>query len=275
MSLQSSIISELETKSHIDPKDQIRKRVDFLKNYLLYAGANGYVLGISGGQDSTLAGKLAQMAIEELNGDQSGKSYAFYAVRLPYGKQIDEADALDAVQFINPTKAFTLNIQAAVDTSVATFAKATGEKLSGFNKGNNKARERMKVQYDLAAHFGCLVIGTDHAAEAITGFYTKFGDGACDIAPLFGLNKRQGKSLLMELGAPEHFYTKVPTADLEDDKPALPDEVALGISYEALDDYLEGRQVDREIKEKIESTYRKTRHKRHLPVTIYDSWWKS
>ena len=132
----------------------------------------------------------------------------------------------------------------------------------------------MTVQYDLAAHFGCLVIGTDHAAEAITGFYTKHGDGACDVAPLFGLNKRQGKSLLKELGAPEHLYQKIPTADLEDDKPGLPDEVALGITYAQLDDYLEGKSVSPEVKEKIESGYRKTRHKRHLPATVFDGWWR-
>ncbi|MEX2594687.1 MAG: ammonia-dependent NAD(+) synthetase [Anditalea sp.] len=275
MSIQSTIISDLHSSTQIDPKEQIHKRVGFLKNYLLHTGAMGYVLGISGGQDSTLAGKLAQIAIQELNREQSDKSYAFYAVRLPYGEQLDEDDAQDAISFINPTRAITVNIKAAVDASVEAFKAATGDPLSGFNKGNTKARERMKTQYDLAAHFGCLVMGTDHAAEAITGFYTKFGDGACDIAPLFGLTKRQGKSLLMELGAPEHLYQKIPTADLEDDKPGLPDEVALGITYEHLDDYLEGKPVNRAIKEKIESGYRKTRHKRHLPVTVYDNWWKS
>src|SRR5690606_8383525 len=175
------------------------------------------------GQDSTLAGKLAQIAIDELNAGQPSKRAAFYAVRLPYGEQLDENDAKDALRFINPTHSITVNIKAAVDASAAAFQAATGEQLSGFDKGNNKARERMKVQYDLAAHFDCLVLGTDHAAEAITGFYTKHGDGACDIAPLFGLNKRQGKSLLKELDAPEHLYQKIPTADLEDDKPGLPD----------------------------------------------------
>lgn len=140
-----------------------------------------------GDKTPLLAGKLAQKAIQELNEEKSGKNYSFYAVRLPYGEQMDEEDAIDAIHFIGPTRA------------------ATGETLSRFNKGNTKARERMKAQYDLAAYFGCLVIGTDHAAEAITGFFTKFGDGACDIAPLFGLTKGQGKSLLMELGAPNIF----------------------------------------------------------------------
>lgn len=274
MSTQATIIQELNAQPAVDPKAEIRRRVDFLKNYLLKTGAKGYVLGISGGQDSTLAGKLAQLAIEELNQGASGSNYAFYAVRLPYGEQADESDAQDALRFINPTHSLTVNIKAAVDAAVDAFHAATGEELSGFNKGNTKARERMKAQYDIAAHYGCLVLGTDHAAEAITGFFTKHGDGACDVAPLFGLNKRQGKQLLKELDAPERLYLKVPTADLEDDKPGLPDEVALGITYENLDDYLEGKTVSPDVQQKIESGYRKTAHKRHPAVTVDAEWWK-
>ncbi|WP_304503392.1 ammonia-dependent NAD(+) synthetase [Alkalihalobacillus hemicellulosilyticus] len=267
-------MSDLQTKPAVEPKEEIHRRVQFLKDYLVHTGANGFVLGISGGQDSTLTGKLAQMAIDELNREVA-KEYAFYAVRLPYGVQQDEEDAQDAIRFIRPTKAITINIKAAVDASMEAFERATGESLSDFNKGNTKARERMKAQYDLAAHYGCLVIGTDHAAEAITGFFTKHGDGACDVTPIFGLNKRQGKALLKELGAPEHLYLKAPTADLEDDKPGLPDEVALGMSYDQLDDYLEGKSVPDATMKQIEERYRKTEHKRQLPVTVYDEWWKS
>ncbi|WP_100404214.1 ammonia-dependent NAD(+) synthetase [Bacillus solitudinis] len=274
MSIQQQVKEELHTKAEISVEKQIETRVNFLKDYLLHSKTNGYVLGLSGGQDSTLAGKLAQRAVDELNGEQDSINYQFIGVRLPYGEQQDEEDAQDAIRFIEPSRVITVNIKPSVDASVASFEEATGEELSLFNKGNTKARERMKVQYDIAAHFGCLVIGTDHAAEAITGFYTKHGDGACDIAPLFGLNKRQGKSLLMELGAPEHLYLKVPTADLEDDKPGLPDEIALGMTYEQLDDYLEGRKVDSQIVDKIEKRYEMTEHKRQLPVTIYDTWWK-
>lgn len=271
---QRTIIADLQSQAEIEPKNEIRRRVNFLKDYLVHTGANGYVLGISGGQDSTLTGKLAQMAIDELDEEATLKKLSFYAVRLPYGEQADEADARDAIDFIDPSQTVVINIKAAVDASVQAFETATGERLSNFSKGNTKARERMKAQYDLAAHYGCLVIGTDHAAEAITGFFTKHGDGACDIAPLFGLTKRQGRAMLVELGAPEHLFMKVPTADLEDDKPGLPDEVALGMTYEQLDDYLEGKEVDSAIADKIESRYVQTEHKRQLPVTVFDSWWK-
>lgn len=270
---QRTIIANLKVQRTIDPKQEIRERVDFLKQYLKKTGANGYVLGISGGQDSTLAGKLAQMAVDELNEEKSGKIYEFHAVQLPYGEQFDADDAKDAITFINPSKSYIINIKEAVDASVKAVEEAIGASVTDFNKGNTKARERMKIQYDLASHFGCLVIGTDQAAEAVTGFFTKYGDGACDVEPLVGLSKRQGKAMLIELGAPKHLYEKVPTADLEDNKPGLPDEVALGMTYEQIDDYLEGKDVSEEDRKKIESQYRKTEHKRRPPANMYDTWW--
>ncbi len=271
--LQETIIKELEVKPTINPKEEIRKRVDFLKEYLKKNSfSKGYVLGISGGQDSTLAGKLAQLAVDELNESTSGE-YQFIAVRLPYGEQFDEDDCQDAIDFINPSKVFTVNIKNAVDASVASLHDA-GVSISDFLKGNEKARERMKVQYSIGGTHQCFVIGTDHAGEAVTGFFTKHGDGGCDLIPLFGLNKGQGKQLLKELGCPEHLYQKTPTADLEENKPALPDETALGVTYEEIDQYLEGKEVSESSKERIETLYMNSRHKRNTAVSIYDEWWK-
>ncbi|RNA70609.1 ammonia-dependent NAD(+) synthetase [Alteribacter keqinensis] len=274
MNKQDEIISALSVKPEIDVQEEIRKRLDFLKAYTKKSKTNGYVLGISGGQDSSLLGKLIQLAMTELNEEENTDKYTFYAVRLPHGVQKDEDDAQLALDFIDPYNRVTVNIKPAVDASYSQFKEATGEEMSDFIKGNTKARERMKVQFDLAAHYGCLVAGTDHAAEAVTGFYTKYGDGACDVTPLFGLNKRQGQALLKELGAPERLYTKKPTADLEDDQPLLPDEEALGITYEEIDDYLEGREISAASKENLENRYNMTEHKRQLPVTVFDKWWQ-
>lgn len=146
--------------------------------------------------------------------------------------------------------------------------------MSDFNKGNIKARERMVAQYAIAGEYAGVVLGTDHSAENVTGFFTKHGDGASDINPLFRLNKRQGAQLLEVLGAPELFYKKTPTADLEDNKPGLADSEKLGVSYEAIDDYLEGREVSAEDQATIESWYLKTDHKRHLPITVFDDFYK-
>lgn len=274
MTLQEEIIRQLGVKASIDPQEEIRKTVDFLKAYLRkHSFLKTYVLGISGGQDSTLAGKLAQMAIAELREETSDQAYQFIAVRLPYGVQADEADAQKALAFIAPDQTLTINIKAAVDGQAAALQQA-GIEISDFNKGNIKARQRMISQYAIAGQMAGAVIGTDHAAENITGFFTKFGDGGADILPLFRLNKRQGKALLKVLGADAALYEKVPTADLEDQKPGLADEVTLEVTYQDIDDYLEGKLISKVAQATIEKWWHKGQHKRHLPITIFDDFWK-
>lgn len=272
--LQAEIKKVLAVKETIDPQKEIDMRVSFLKEYLKqHPFLKTYVLGISGGQDSTLAGKLAQIAIAELREETGDDSYRFIAVRLPHGVQADESDAQDALSFIQPDESYAINIEPAVSAMVATFAEQNLP-IGDFNKGNIKARQRMIVQYAIAGERQGAVIGTDHAAESVTGFYTKFGDGASDIFPLAGLNKRQGRSLLKTLAAPESLYLKVPTADLEENQPMLPDEVALGVTYDEIDDYLEGKSVSEAAAEQIERHYLKSEHKRHLPITPFDTFWK-
>ncbi|WP_343363334.1 ammonia-dependent NAD(+) synthetase [Listeria seeligeri] len=274
MEIRKRILADMQVAETIDAQAEIRKSVDFLKAYLTKNPfLKSFVLGISGGQDSTLAGKIAQMAISELRAETGDEEYQFFAVSLPYGIQLDESDRQDALDFMQPDNRLTVNIKASVDAGVAALSEA-GVELSDFAKGNEKARERMKVQYAIAAMNKGVVVGTDHSAEAVTGFYTKYGDGGTDINPLFRLNKRQGKALLKELGCPEHLYLKKPTADLEDNKPALPDEVALGVTYDQIDDYLEGKTVPAEAAEKIENWFIKTEHKRHMAITIFDDFWK-
>jgi len=272
MSIQQQIINDLHVKATIDPKEEIKHRIAFLKAYLLKSKTKGFVLGISGGQDSTLAGKLCQMAVEELRNE--GQKATFIAVRLPYGIQKDEDDAKAALSFIQPDRALTFDIATTVDAFVSQYKQATGEEISDFNKGNVKARERMIAQYAVGGMHNLLVVGTDHAAEAVTGFFTKYGDGGADVLPLTGLTKRQGRALLMELGAEERLYLKVPTADLLDNTPQQADETELGISYDLLDDYLEGKQIPQEDADKIEKRYLITQHKRQVPASMFDDWWK-
>ncbi|MCM3161388.1 ammonia-dependent NAD(+) synthetase [Metabacillus litoralis] len=272
MSLQKKIMNELHVKETINPKEEISARITFLKDYLKMTGAKGFVLGISGGQDSSLSGRLAQLAVEELRNE--GYDASFTAVRLPYGIQKDEEDAQLALSFIQPDKSVAFDISSSVDAFTDSYKKTMGEALSDFNKGNVKARTRMITQYAIGGQDGLLVIGTDHAAEAVTGFFTKYGDGGADLLPLTGLTKRQGRSLLQELNAPERLYLKTPTADLLDQTPLQADETELGISYDQLDDYLEGMQVDPEVAEKIEKRYMITQHKREVPASMFDTWWK-
>jgi NAD+ synthase len=270
--LQARIIEELHVEAVVDPAEQVRRRVDFLKDYVVASGAKGLALGISGGQDSSLAGRLCQLAVEELVAD--GRPARFVAVRLPYGVQRDEADAQLALDFIRPAEVVDFNIKGGVDGLAAEFDAALGAPISDFGKGNVKARMRMVAQYALAGEAGLLVVGTDHAAEAVTGFFTKYGDGGADLLPLSGLTKRQGRAIMVHLGAPERLYEKVPTADLLDHQPGQSDEANLGLRYADIDEFLEGGEIDPAIAEKIEARFLQTRHKRAEPVTMFDAWWR-
>lgn len=271
--IQSRIISDLAVTPSIDPAAEIERRIGFLCDYARSTGAAGFVLGISGGQDSSLAGRLCQLAVERLVAE--GVDASFIAIRLPYRIQADEADAQLALDFIRPSRSVTFDIQRAVDGFHDEFGDAMGEPITDFTKGNAKARARMVAQYAIAGQHRMLVVGTDHAAEAVTGFFTKFGDGGADILPLSGLTKRQGRSLLEELDAPERLYLKAPTADLLDDDPGQTDEANLGLTYADIDDFLEGADVADAVAEAIEARYLATEHKRRVPVSPADDWWRS
>ena len=278
--LRSSIIADLGVRTSVDPAAEVEARVGFLVDYLRSTPATGFVLGISGGQDSTLAGRLCQLAVERLRTEGVAEA-RFVAMRLPYGVQADEEDAQIALRFIEPDECLTVDVKPASDASSDAAATAMeplpdhSGPLRDFVRGNIKARERMIAQYAVAGQLGYLVVGTDHAAEAVTGFYTKYGDGGVDLTPLSGLTKRQGAALLEHLGAPESTWLKVPTADLEDDRPALPDEVALGVTYAQIDDYLEGvAGVPAEAAARIEQLFHNSRHKRAMPASPLDTWWR-
>lgn len=269
---QKSIIAALRVQPEIDPAAEIGARVGFIQDYLRATKAKGVVLGISGGQDSTLVGRLAQLAVEGLRAE--GAEARFVAVRLPHGLQHDEDDAQLALAFIRPDETITVNIKRAVDGMEAEFEAALPEDLTDYNRGNIKARMRMIAQYAIGGQRGLLVLGTDQAAEAVTGFYTKYGDGGTDLNPIAGLTKEQGRELLRELESPEALWRKLPTADLLDDRPGQLDETELGVAYEHIDAYLTGREVPEEVAERIEELYHRSRHKRHLPVLPTDTWWR-
>ena len=263
--LQSDIIAALGARPSIDPATEVEARIAFLADYLAATGAKGFVLGISGGQDSTLAGRLAQVAVEKQRA--RGAEAEFVAVRLPHGVQADEDDAQLALRFIQPDRTVTVDIKPATDAMAGAVSEALDSSgLGDFNKGNVKARMRMVAQYAIAGERGLLVIGTDHAAENLTGFFTKFGDGACDLAPLSGLVKKQVRAIAAHLGAPQHLVMKTPTADLEELRPGKPDEEAHGVTYAEIDAFLHGETVSDEAYATIVRTYDATRHKRELPL---------
>ncbi|ELS3150931.1 ammonia-dependent NAD(+) synthetase [Vibrio parahaemolyticus] len=276
--MEQSIRDEMRVLPSIDAHFEIERRIAFIKRKLQEAGCKSLVLGISGGVDSTTLGRLAQLAVDQLNEETGSNDYQFIAVRLPYGEQKDEDEAQLALSFIKPTHSISVNIKQGVDgMHAASNIALEGTGLMpedaakvDFVKGNVKARARMIAQYEIAGYVGGLVLGTDHSAENITGFYTKFGDGACDLAPLFGLNKRQVREVAATLGAPEVLVKKVPTADLEELAPQKADEDALNLTYEQIDDFLEGKPVSQQVVDRLVSIYKATQHKRQPIPTIYD-----
>jgi NAD+ synthase len=265
---QQHIINALHVSPSFDAQAEIARRTDFLCEHLIRTGMRSYVLGISGGVDSTTAGCLAQAAVRQAR--KRGHEANFIAMRLPYGVQRDEADAQNAVQAIGPDQLLTVDVKPASDAMLAAI-KAAGQSFTSpeqedFVLGNIKARQRMIAQYAVAGATRGLVIGTDHAAEALMGFFTKFGDGAADLTPLTGLNKRRVRALAREFDVVDALVHKVPTADLETLAPLKPDEAAFGLSYDEIDDFLEGKRVSDRAYDIIFRQYQATAHKRALPL---------
>ncbi|XRX42480.1 MAG: ammonia-dependent NAD(+) synthetase [Buchnera aphidicola (Eriosoma harunire)] len=268
MNLQNYIINILGVKPNINVKKEIKNCIQFIQSYLNNnKNIKTIIVGISGGQDSTLTGKLCQIAIEKIRKKTTDKSYQLIAIRMPYGIQHDEEDCQSALQYINPHCTYTINIKKAV-LSTELSLKKSGIIISDYTRGNIKARERMKIQYSIASTYQGIVIGTGHASEYVTGFFTKFGDGASDLNPIAHFNKRQGRELLKALKCPPHLYLKDPTPDLEDENPNQKDEDILKITYNDIDSYLEGKKINKHSKKKIEWWYKKTQHKRLPAINI-------
>lgn len=278
MSLASrqEILDNLKVLPEINPEFEVSRRKEFIKSKLQASGLKTVVLGISGGVDSSTLGRIAQLAINDLKAEDP--TYQFIAVRLPYAVQADEDEAQTAVSFVSPDQCLTVNVQSGSDGVHQSVLESLEENnllnqsdtQIDFNKGNVKARIRMIAQYEIAGLLGGLVLGTDHSAENITGFFTKWGDGACDLIPLFGLSKRQVRQIAEYLGAPHNLVHKIPTADLECLEPGKTDESALGLSYDQIDDFLEGKDISEEVERKLCKIYSNTEHKRQAIPTIYD-----
>ncbi|MGZ9587184.1 ammonia-dependent NAD(+) synthetase [Paenibacillus marinisediminis] len=265
MSLQEEIVKRFGVKPQINEAEEVRTRVDFLKQYVKQSGTSGLLIAISGGIDSAVAAGLCKLATDELTAE-TGQPYMTLGVFQPFGDQADIQDSYATAQAFKLEHTVETNIEDAVNEIVLETEQAFKQMqnhrhISIPGKGNVKARVRMVTQYALAFDLNLLVVGTDHASEALTGFYTKWGDGAVDITPLSSLNKRQVRQVARYLGVPASVIDKAPTAGLWEGQT---DEKELGITYEENSDYLEGKPVSDEAREKIERQYKKTEHKRSM-----------
>jgi len=249
------IIKQFGVKPIINVEEEVERRVQWLVDYLFNNPfANGYLLGISGGIDSAVAAALCKVAC-----DKCGKR--FLGVITPYYEEKDIQDVWDVVNCMG-MEYIVRNIGEVVDFAVSKYAQDS----SKYMIGNRKARQRMVEWYDISLKDKLIVVGTDHATESIIGYFTKYGDGGTDILPIKTLNKRQIRLLAAykyPFGyLPQSMLTKIPAAGLWENQT---DEDELGITYEVLCDYLEGKDVPDDAVARIEYLYRISMHKRHIP----------
>lgn len=258
----------VQPTEQFNPEKEVRGRINYLKDFIRNTGLKGFVLGISGGVDSSTVGRMCQLACEELRSE--GVEAKFYAMRLPAGVQFDEADAQEAMKFINADVSMTVNIGEASNTIHNAFiveqtridGKAGTPQSLDYHKGNVKARMRMIAQYEVAGYYKLAVTSSDQNTEAIFSFFTKFGDGAADLIVNRGLNKRQVRLMSKYLGAPERLWNKPPTADLEELNPGKLDDDGFGVPYDLVDDFTEGKDIPPNFEQIIVQTFDNTRHKR-------------
>jgi len=248
----------------------VEKRIEtFIKTYIENSGANGVVLGLSGGIDSSTIAALCSKAI-------GGKKVL--GLILPEKETRKEKDIEDAYYIAKKFKLETLEID--ISQSLESIYKSIpnfepSEKLF---KGNIKARTRMIILYYYANKLKKIVCGSSDKSETMMGYFTKWGDSAADISPIMDLYKTQVRALARHLGIPEELAAKPATPALWPDQLA---EAELGIKYETLDLILFGferfmknfeiaSQVgipETEI-EKVKQRWLKLEHKRRMPLTV-------
>ena len=221
----------------------------FLKNYLDKTKMDCYVLGLSGGVDSSLAAALALKAV--------GKE-KLKCIMMPINS--NPADLNDALRLANELDLDYVVIDASETCNqyVRDLAKS-GIALSRDSLSNLKARIRMCILYAYAQEHRGLVIGTDNKDERFTGYFTKHGDGACDILPIAHLLKEEVVKAAKMLGVPTDLAERVPTAGLFEGQT---DETQMGVTYKDLDAYLKGKKVDPEAEKRILYLNRISAHKR-------------
>jgi len=221
-----------------------QKIIDGIKKYV---GTKNIFIGISGGIDSAVTAFLCVKAL--------GKKRVF-GVLMPYGRQSDIFDSISVVNQLN-IKYFKKDIKPIVDQYKIADNR--------FVNANIMARTRMTILYAYANHKNGLVIGTTNKSEMAVGYFTKYGDGGCDLEPIANLYKTEIIEMGKYLNIPKNIITKKPTAGLWDDQT---DESEFGFTYADLDKFLQGEHINPEIEVKIQDLIKLSEHKRCLPPVI-------
>ncbi len=230
-----------------------RKLVEWIKDKVEVAGAKGVVFGLSGGLDSAVVSLLCKTAFPD-------NSLAFM---LPCHSVKEDIE--DAVSFAEKFNIMyrIVKLSDHYDELVKEFNKVILAKTIDSNRGrtafaNIKPRLRMITLYYFANLLNYLVVGTSNKSERMIGYFTKYGDGGMDIAPLGNLLKTEVRDLAKHLGVPREIIDKPPSAGLWKGQT---DEAEMGITYEDLDACLSGQKS----MEKVDLMVKMSEHKRNLP----------
>lgn len=234
---------------------ELKRRVEFIRRVVQSANADGVVYGNSGGKDCTLVGILCKKACDNTVG-----------LIMPCGsKRNYESDKTDAEIVAEQFDIATRVID--ISETLTTLIRAVGVNthLTDSAMANIAPRLRMTVLYAVAASENRLVAGTGNRSECYMGYFTKWGDGACDFNPIADLTVTEIYEFLHYLNVPECIITKAPSAGLFDDQT---DENDMGITYQRIDDFLLNGTANKRDRAVMEKFHNASEHKRRMPVVF-------
>lgn len=236
-------------------EEKIQLTIDWLREQVANSGTKGILVGLSGGIDSSVVAHLIQRAFPE----------NALGVILPC--KSSEKDAQDGI--LAAEAAGLKHVTVDLTQTHQNLLKQIEDQMSGFNTENHRltdanlrARLRMSTLYGFANNLNYLVSGTDNAAEIVTGYFTKYGDGGVDILPLANLTKREVYEWGRILGVPKSVLDRAPSAGLWEGQT---DESEMGTTYDYIDDYVEGKEIPEQDRNIIERLNKRSEHKRTMP----------
>lgn len=234
---------------------KIEKTVEWLRQKQDETRTNGMLVGVSGGVDSAVVAMLIKKALPDNS----------MGIILPINNS--EKDLLDANELIKVSNISSItidltSIHSQMMNSVKENMPNYKQEFDRITDANLRARLRMSTLYAVANNLNYLVVGTDNAAEILTGYFTKYGDGGVDILPIAHLLKSEVYEWGKYLGVPQSILNKAPSAGLWEGQT---DELEMGTTYKYIDDYLSGKEIPEKDKEIILNLNKKTEHKRNTP----------